>query len=167
MKITIERIGVESAPVVQKIYDQSPSYFLNTEHAKASSDQAMKDLCDQVPEEKRTESYEKIFALIRVNDEAIGIVDLHINHPRPGMIYVGLLLLSESHQKKGLGRSCFAKVEEFILLNTQCRTIRLGVSTDNDVEGFWKQLGFERNGHTYEWKGANRVNQVFELEKTL
>lgn len=167
MVIRIDRIGVESADVVQRIYEKSPTYFLNTEHAVAHALAAKENLVDKVPEQKRSPSYEKIFCLITIDGVPAGIVDLHKDHPQRAVTYVGLFLLDETYHKKGVGRLCFYEVENFINRNFSCSHLRLGVSLDNDVEGFWKKLGFQRNGRTYEWNGANRMNQVFEMEKRL
>lgn len=167
MNISLERIGVESAPIVQKIYENSPGYFLKTEHTVAGKDAALNDLNDKVPIERRTTSYEKLFLLITIDNVPAGIVDLHKNHPQKEIIYVGLFLLIDQFQHKGLGLKCFTEIENYIRKNTECTHLRLGVSTDNDVEGFWCRVGFTRNGHTYKWNGANRVNDVFEMEKKL
>ncbi len=167
MVIRVERIDVTSAHVVQKIYEKSPTYFLNTDHAVAGPDTARENLEDKVPAPRRSPFYEKFFCLITIDGVPAGIVDLHKDHPQRGVTYVGLFLLDESYQKKGIGRLCFIEVENYINRNFSCSHLRLGVSLDNDVEGFWTKLGFIRNGRTYEWNGATRVNQVFEMEKRL
>ncbi len=167
MVIRVERIDVKSAHVVQKIYERSPGYFLSTEHEVAGPSTARENIEDKVPLPRRSPSYEKIFCLISIDGVPAGIVDLHKDHPQRGVTYVGLFLLDETYQKRGLGRECFHEVENFINRSYSCSHLRLGVSFDNNVEGFWKKLGFLRNGRTYEWNGANRVNQVFEMEKKL
>lgn len=167
MVIRIEKIDVTRAHVVQKIYERSPTYFLNTDHQVASPETALENIQDKVPAHKRSLYYEKFFCLILIDDVPAGVVDLHKDHPQRGVTYVGLFLLDESFQKKGIGRLCFQEVEHFINRNFSCSHLRLGVSLDNDVEGFWKKLGFIRNGRIYEWNGATRVNQVFEMEKKI
>ena len=54
MVIRIDRIGVESAHVVQRIYEKSPTYFLNTEHTPANPTAARDNIEDKVPEYKRS-----------------------------------------------------------------------------------------------------------------
>ncbi len=167
MVIRIERIGTEHASVVQQIYEKNPTYFLNTEHELPGPDAARKDIEDKVPVARRSTSYEKHFCLITLDGIPIGIVDLHQDHPQRGVTYVGLFLLDENFQDRGLGKNCFREVENYINRSFSCSHLRLGISLDNNVEGFWKKLGFVRNGHTYNWNGANRINSVFEMEKKL
>src|ERR1035438_2276250 len=40
-------------------------------------------------------------------DKAIGVIDLHKNHPEPGITYLGLLLLTENLFGLGLGRKSY------------------------------------------------------------
>lgn len=167
MVIRVEQIRLDMAPVVQKIYVNSPTYFLNTDHQVASSDTALENMSDKVPEARRTPWYEKIFCLITINGVPAGVVDLHKDHPQRGVTYIGLYLLEETYHRKGLGRASFQEVECFINRSYSCSHLRLGVSTDNDVEGFWSKLGFCRNGRTYQWNAATRINDVFEMEKKL
>jgi GNAT superfamily N-acetyltransferase len=165
MKIRIEPIGVEQAPVVQKIYEASPRYFLNTARSQVLPHFAVQDMADEPAKEKQLPTYRKIFCLISINDEPIGIADLHADHPKAEICYIGLLLINEAHQKQGIGRAVYAQLEQFVRDKLNCSTIRLGVSQDNDVEGFWLKVGFKRNGHTYVFTSEGHDNSVFEMEK--
>jgi GNAT superfamily N-acetyltransferase len=167
MVVRVERISLESAPVVQKIYDHSPTYFLKTDHQFAGSETAIQNMQDEVPLHRQSASYEKIFCLITLDGNPVGIVDLHKDHPQRGVTYVGLFLIDERIHKKGIGRACFQEVENFVNRHMSCSHLRLGVSEDNNVEGFWVKMGFVRNHRTYKWNAATRENVVFEMEKKL
>lgn len=167
MAITIRKISLSEAPIVQKIYERSPGYFRLVDGSDVLPDFAEKDIQDCVPKERQTPSYEKVFCLLSQDSTPIGVIDLHNNHPEEGTCYLGLLILDEQMQKKGLGKSCFEIAEKFIKDSLDASKIRLGVAEQNNVEEFWRKMGFERNGRTYVWQWSNQKNNVFEMEKVI
>jgi predicted GNAT family N-acyltransferase len=167
MKISIKRVGIEAAPVVQKIYEASPTYFRVVDGSDVHSGFAERDILDCVPKEKQTASYEKIFCLIFLDHKRIGVLDLHDHHPSKEIVYLGLMILDEKEQKMGLGRKSFEAAESFIRSELKSKKIRLGVAEQNNVEMFWHKMGFKRTGTSYIWKGENQENHVFEMEKEL
>jgi GNAT superfamily N-acetyltransferase len=167
MKVEIQQIGVEQAPLVQEIYESSPEYFRRTDHSEVLPHFALRDLKDEVPIERQSKTYRKYFCLILLDDHPIGIVDLHKDHPTPGTCYLGLLLLRGDLQSRGYGRLVFPAIENFISRELGCRAIKLGVSEANDVEGFWQKVGFTRNGHKYVWRAESIENNVFEMERSM
>lgn len=167
MRIRIERVSRDQAPVVQKLFESAPDYFIKTENSIVKPHFAEREMSDSPPLAKQTATYEKRFCLIFLEDEPIGIVDLHKDHPVKDVCYIGLFLLKEDQQKKGLGREIFHEVESYITERLHCAVARLGVSEANDVEKFWLKMGFARNGNSYIWKSSDQQNQVFEMEKAL
>lgn len=83
------------------------------------------------------------------------------------MTYLGLLLISEKLFGKGLGRKSYQVVEDYIQRVFASNTIRLGISSDNDVTGFWRAMGFQANGHSYSWQGENKTTNVIEYDKGI
>ena len=47
------------------------------------------------------------------------------------------------------------------------KIIRLGISDENDVSGFWKAVGFMPNGRTYSWKGEAKTTNVVEYDRVF
>lgn len=151
--------------LVLDIFQNSLTYFRRVDGCEPtikSVNHAIKD-----GPEKRAESYFKEFLLIEYKDKAIGVVDLHINHPDPGIVYIGLLLLIEETFGKGLGRRSYELVEHYVKTIFEAKTVRLGISDDNDVSGYWKKMGFIPNGRTYSWKGESKTTNVVEFDKVL
>jgi GNAT superfamily N-acetyltransferase len=68
-------------------------------------------------------------------------------------------------QGQGIGRAVYNLVENDCAKKWGIQSIRLGISDDNDVSSFWRKLGFESNGHTYDFQAVNRVTHVVEYEK--
>lgn len=167
MKIHIEKVGLDKSHVVQKIFESSPEYFRRVDKSEVLPHFAVREMTDAVPKGRQSENYEKIFCLIYVNDEPIGIVDLHKNHPSKNKCYIGLFVVHGHWQKKGYGKLLNTHIENFIAKELGCSELLLGVSESNDVEGFWESVGFRRNGHSYLWNSEDCEQQVFEMAKMI
>lgn len=160
------RLCAESAgEEVLKIFETSPDYFLKVNGCPPTLKTATHEIVDGP--KKTIEAYFKEFLIIEMNGEPIGVVDLHCNHPEQGITYLGLLLISEHLSGKGIGKKCFFLAEDYIRRSFGSKIIRLGVSDDNDVSGFWKSVGFIPNRKTYSWKGEAKTTNVVEYDKIL
>ena len=110
LTIQIEPIGIDKADVVQKIFEASPGYFRNTAQSDVLPHFAFKEMTEGPTPEKQTPTYEKVFCLLRVEGKAIGVVDLHKDHPQRDLCYIGVVLLEESRQRKGLGKTLCSEI---------------------------------------------------------
>ena len=164
--LRLEIIGPDKAPIVQEIYFNSPTYFRRVDGSEPTEGMAIKDILDVPP--KHGSNYVKIAALIfDENKFPIGYTDLHVNYRCLGMVYLGLLILREDVQGKGLGRKSYELIEKYLLDHFDIEKIYLGVSNHNLVQDYWEKMGFIPNGFTYTWKGENKESVVTELEKQL
>lgn len=154
----------DSAEVL-KIFETSPTYFQKVDGCIPTMKTAQHSINDGP--KKTGDSYFKEFLIIEYNGEAIGTADLHGDHPEKGFTYLGLLLIGEHLFGKGLGRKSYELIEDYVKRAYGSKTIRLGVSDDNDVSGFWKAVGFAPNGRTYSWQGENKITNVVEYDKSL
>jgi len=102
-----------------------------------------------------------------MNGRNIGAVDLHANHPNVGICYLGLMLITENYFAKGIGTRLYHFAEDYIKRALSYHTIRLGISDDNNVTGFWTKMGFVLNTKTYQWKGEGKTSTVREYDKKL
>lgn len=150
---------------VLDIFKKSPNYFLKVDGCEPNEKMAKLALIDGP--KNTNPKYFKEFLVIDYKDQPIGVLDLHPNHPEEGICYLGLLLIDESHFGRGLGRKCYELAEDYIKRALDCKKIKLGISDENDVSGFWSKMGFEFNGKTYEWKGEEKTANVREFEKVL
>lgn len=161
----LESVNLLAREKILSIFEKAPAYFLQVEGCLPSLgtvDDAL--LCEPA---RISSHYRKEFAVIRNQNEAIGTVELHIHHPEKGIVYIGLLLVREDLQKRGYGRECYRVVEQYLSDTYHAEIIRLGVSSDNDVSGFWSKMGFHSNGHSYNYMGERKVNHVVEYEKRI
>jgi ribosomal protein S18 acetylase RimI-like enzyme len=161
----LEPVNLSSQNLILSIFEKAPNYFLQVEGCLptlATVNDAI--LCAPV---KTTQAYVKQFLVIRDHGQPVGTVELHINHPATEISYIGLLLVCEDLQSRGVGRECYRAVENYVRQNHAAKIIRLGVSDDNDVSGFWSRLGFRSNGRHYSYAGERKVNNVVEYEKKI
>jgi len=154
-----------AAEEVLAIFQSSPTYFQRVDGCPPTIETTKHAMID-VPN-KRCEKYFKEFLIIDLNDEPIGVLDLHANHPEVGICYLGLLLIKENCFGKGLGRRCYELAEDYVKRALGCNRIRLGVSDANDVTKFWEKQGFTHNGNIYNWTGEAKTSPVRELEKVI
>ncbi|OGQ45177.1 MAG: hypothetical protein A3H42_02350 [Deltaproteobacteria bacterium RIFCSPLOWO2_02_FULL_46_8] len=169
MKISFREVCADNIQEVHEVYAvirQAPQYFLNVAGLETVSfETALKEMKDQPS--KHVPSYKKIFLLAMLDGKDIGVVDLHKDHPHVGKAYIGLLLIGEKLQKKGIGKAVYENLETWVKKNYEVEVFVLGVSIANNVEGFWTKMGFKKNGKTYLWGEKNKTTQVFEMEKFL
>ncbi len=161
----LELIGIEKANVVQDIYNQSPIYFRRVDGTDPLPGMGEKDILDVPP--KRSSDYLKVPLLIYEDSQPVGYADLHINYRSIGIAYMGLLILKETLQSKGLGRRAYFEVENYLKSNYGIEKIYLGVSNHNQVQGYWEKMGFIPNGFTYKWAGGKIESTVTEMEKII
>ena len=148
-----------------EVFQRSPKYFENVDGVIPSLE-LVRATVQQQPK-KPTPDHIKEFLFIDLNDQPIGVAELHFNQPETGICYIGLLLLVEDVQAKGWGRRSYNLIENYAKRAFHCHTLRLGVSQDQNQDGFWKKMGFTANGKTYEWQGAQKTNHVHEFDKKL
>lgn len=161
----LEPITLNSLDLVLSVFESSPNYFLKVEGCLPTAGTAQEAILGE-PAAKGP-GYNKEFLLIRDRGRLIGTAEVHVNHPEPLSSYLGLLLIREDLFGHGVGRECYTAVENHLCFRHDIRRVRLGVSDDNDVSGFWSKLGFHSNGRTYCWEGERKTSHVVEYEKAL
>lgn len=77
----------------------------------------------------------------------IGCADVIRGYPSRNKAVIGLLLLAQSWQRRGLGRAFAALIEQAAGGWPEIEHLRIGVSTSNTGESaFWHQLGYRDTG---------------------
>jgi GNAT superfamily N-acetyltransferase len=150
---------------VLSIFLRSAAYFLHVEGAAPNMEIVRAEMSGAP--KKKSSAWRKEFLLIREGDAPIGVVDLHVDHPQSGIGYIGLFLLAEDRHGQGIGTSAFQMLEVRCRAAHGLSSLRLGVSDDHDMSGFWTKLGFAPNGHSYEFQGLYRMTRSVEYEKKI
>ena len=105
---------------------------------------------------------------IYLEPQMVGCVDLIKGYPEPNTALLGLLLVAEPFQRRGIGSAAYRAIEDVIRAWGTCAKIRLGVvRTNAGVLPFWKRLGFTQTGETKPYSYGSIVSELVILTKSL
>lgn len=150
-------------PEIEHIFKHSPSYFRYISGQEATPE-AAKDTLTELP--PGCGYHQKFVFLIELQNQYIGVSDLVLRYPDNETAFLGLLLLNEDFQGKGMGRQAYQLHEQFARENN-FHKIRLAVVETNPVLDFWRKLGFQETGITRPYQHHLVTSVVKVLEKTL
>ncbi len=127
---------------IQACFEGAPDYFARTEGGPPGADAAERLLRDAEGDDLR-----RVYALVPiVGGPAVGVLDLYLDHPEPGVAHIGLLLFREACQGLGYGKETTAALEQ-VLARAGTRTLRLSVGDENpEARAFWERIGFAEVG---------------------
>jgi RimJ/RimL family protein N-acetyltransferase len=149
---------------LQAVLEAAPRYFECVTGLPPGGAEAQSTVT-ALPEGK---SYDDKFVWGLYEDGAmIGCADVVRGWNTREKAIIGLLLLAEPWQRRGLGRAFATLLEQTIAAWPEITTLRLGVvATNHDALAFWRRLGFRATG---EVKPASPpfVADTVVLEKPL
>ena len=127
---------------LQACLDGAPGYFEAIEGGPAAPDAAAR-----LVEEAEADPERRVLLLrARGDGEPLGVLDLYLHHPEPGVAHVGLLLLREAVQGRGLGREVVEALAG-ALAGAGFAELRASVADETPgAQAFWERLGFEPAG---------------------
>ena len=140
-------------PLIQSILEKAPSYSLHVEGYLPSPGAALNTLTS-LPPKKDFSPEQKFVHIIYHKEKPIGLTDCLVDYPSKGTVFVGLFLLIESEQNKGLGKKAFTEYEKLVLDSFLCKKIRLCVIETNPVSDFWIKQGFVFTGEKNEYEAG-------------
>ena len=141
-RIRAAAAGRERAPEVQACLDGAPGYFERTEGAPVAPDAALRLLADAEGDPER----QVLLLEARTGGPPLGILDLYLHQPEPGVAHVGLLLLREAVQGRGLGREVVEALAR-ALATAGFTALRASVTAETPAaREFWERLGFAEAG---------------------
>jgi RimJ/RimL family protein N-acetyltransferase len=119
-----------------------------------------------LPENK---SYEDKFVYgIYWGEQMVGCADVIRAYPKNESAWVGLLLIAEPHQHRGIGAIAYDLLENQIRAWPGIQTIGLSVvRTNEQVLPFWKKMGFVETGVVKPYRYAQLTSESIILEKRL
>jgi len=134
--------GPDDAARIQACFEGAPDYFARTEGGPAGKDTAERLLADAQGDDLR-----RVYALVPVvGGPAVGVLDLYLHHPEPGVAHVALLLFREACQGLGYGKETTAALED-ALARAGFEALRLSVGDENpEAKAFWERIGFAEVG---------------------
>ena len=132
----------EYAGQIQACFEGAPDYFARTEGGPPGADAAQRLLADAEGDDLR-----RVYALApAAGGLAVGVLDLYLHHPEPGVAHIALLLFREACQGLGYGKETTAALEQ-VLARAGYHTLRLSVGDENpEAKAFWERIGFAQVG---------------------
>ena len=165
MKIELKRIDISYVDELQTVFEMAPNYTLKVDGISTVPEDSAKSAIKALPPD--IDYKNKYVFLIKYKDEFIGAVDLIKGYPAKDTAYIGLLLLSENMQGRGLGEASYKAIEKYILNNFQITKIQLSYVESNPVIKFWEKQGFYKIGDRKPYKGVNNRSFSQKMEKEL
>jgi RimJ/RimL family protein N-acetyltransferase len=147
MNITLEVVShtPENANRAQCILEAAPRYERMVSAKEVSSD-AGEEFLIALPPGKVSD--DKATFIVRCNNEDVGVIDCIRAWREVGFAHIGLLLIAESHQGRGIGAMAVRELETWIAATwPETHTLRIGVIENNLAAfAFWNKLGFMDTG---------------------
>lgn len=142
--VSLDRTNRQQMLELQGVFDKAPGYLRSFNEQKSRNDDAFVTL-HTLPNAKNYS--DKVVFGVYEHREMIGCVDLIRGYPTPNVAFLGLLLLAEPHQGRGLGRKIYEDTEQVIKGWAEIDTARLAVLENNSVAvPFWRKMGFSETG---------------------
>jgi GNAT superfamily N-acetyltransferase len=148
---------------LQRVIEGSPGYYERTMGAPPGPAEAQ-SIYSVLPEGK--DYADKFVFGVYVSDAMVGCADLIRGYPDSASATLGLLLICEAHQGKGIGRRALEQIEQFARQWGSCDRFRIGVVRSNDlVMTFWVRQGFSPTGESRRWRQGSVESDIVYLEK--
>lgn len=166
-QVTIRELEGEPAEMaeLQRVIEEAPRFaHLITGAPPGSAD--AQSTYTILPEGK---SYEDKFVFgVYADDEMVGCIDLVRGYPDSRTAWLGLLLISEKHQGRGLGARAHELIENVIRGWETCDRIRVAVVMTNDeVIPFLERLGYRATGERTPYRYGSIESERLTYEKPL
>jgi RimJ/RimL family protein N-acetyltransferase len=105
---------------------------------------------------------------IFLGNEMVGYAEIIRGYPGPTTAMLGLLLIAEPFQRRGIGCAAYVELEDRIRAWSTCDRVRIGVvETNAAVMPFWQRLGFERTGQSRPYRHGSVASECIYFEKPL
>jgi GNAT superfamily N-acetyltransferase len=152
------------ADEVQRVLEAAPDYARRVSGLPVGEADAL-SLFDMLPEGKTLED-KFVWGIFAPGLE--GVIDVIRGYPDQSTAFIGLLLLRESAQGRGLRRQAFSCVQDEVERWPQIETLRLAVVDTNDpAKGYWEAMGFTATGETKPYRHASVRSTVRLFERPV
>ena len=100
--------------------------------------------------------------------EMIGLVDFRLRWPAENVAYIGLILVAEPYQRRGIGTQTWRLLDTWLRSVDQIEKVRLGVEQFNSrALRFYQSLDFSLTGETNRIKVGDKFVRLLYMEQTL
>jgi RimJ/RimL family protein N-acetyltransferase len=105
---------------------------------------------------------------VYAGDEMVGCADVIRAFPDATTAHIGLLLIVEAYQGRGLGAAAYRIIESYARDWPGCLRMRTGVvRTNARVLPFWHAMGFAETGETKPYRYSRIESEIVILAKRI
>ena len=149
---------------LQRVLEAAPAYFQRVTGGPPGPAEAQSTFTALPPE--KTYDDKRVWGLYR-GETMIGCADVIRGYPVREKAVIGLLLLAEARQRRGVGRAFAALIEQAIAAWPEILRLRLGVVASNPgALAFWRTLGYRETGEVKR-AAPGFAREVIVLEKPI
>jgi len=129
---------------LQEVFEAAPAYFRTITGLPPGGAEAQSTFTALPPDKTYDDKF--VWGLYS-GASMIGCADVIRGYPTRDKAVIGLLLLAESWQHRGLGRAFATLIEQAIAGWPEIERLRLGVCESNTgARAFWRKLGYADTG---------------------
>ncbi len=98
----------------------------------------------------------------------MGVIELVDGFPVPTTAMLGLLLIADTHRRRGIGTRAVRAVEDLVVSWGTCDRIRIGVvRTNAQALVFWEAVGYSATGEMRPYDEGAVRSEVVVMEKRI
>jgi RimJ/RimL family protein N-acetyltransferase len=159
------------AEALQAVYTATPAYWKLYGLGGPPPEQAQQDLnaSNQTPGRylvgivKRLDEHD-----VAAGAELIGLIDFRLHWPDEGIATIGMLMVAQRYQRKGIGAQAWSLLAPWLAASAQINKARLGIEQFNLAAlKFWQEMGFALTGESDRVRSGEQFVRLLYLEKTL
>lgn len=139
--LTLRQVTAETLPDLQALYEASDGYFRSHIGAVARPEEAAITYNDLLEAGDRA-----LLGIWWQREALIGCIDLRFDHPAPGVVWFGALILRDELPADGQELESWAVriLEEYLRIGTGTQEIRLSLLvSDRAAVRFWTEMGYQ------------------------
>ena len=100
--------------------------------------------------------------------EMVGVVDLRLQWPKEEIAYLGMLMVAESHQRRGIGSRAWQLLRPWLVNQESIQIVRVGVEQFNPgALAFFQQLGFALTGDADRVAVGEKFVRLLYMDRAL
>lgn len=155
---------------LQQVYRSVPCYWGMYGLLGAPDGQAQRDLLEAENTPDRTMT--GIVRRLQDDDaeagfELIGLIDFRLHWPRERTAYLGMLMVAEPYQRRGVGTQAWALLGPWLAESVRIETVRLGVEQFNTgALQFFGKIGFALTGESNRISVGKKWIRLLTMEQS-
>jgi GNAT superfamily N-acetyltransferase len=160
--ITLRPLNQSQASDLQAVYQGIGDYFEATAGQGPLSKQAETDLREATADDSR------YLLGIFLEEHMVGVLDLRLADPGPHDVRLGLIAMTHSHRRQGLGTWALRILEEWLRQETPTEAVVLAIpAQDYPTQAFFHHGGYAFTGQATRVLGGSKRLRLLFMRKEL